>query len=285
MKRLPKLLEFMCERHEIYLRRKEGQSKPWTKDEILQRYRFCNVYRELDRTTIWVRRNIREKFATHPTLWFFLCVARQINHPATLWDMLRAGALPRWDYRSAMQVMRARAQRGEVVYGSAYLLVGGIQALKPLPKDKPEFTCKHVLEPIWHDRAKLTPFMDDGLQAVTEILSAYFGWGGFLAYEVACDLRYTRYLRGAADRNIWANPGPGARRGLNRLAGRVLQAPLSVPNAVEEMRQIKGWLSSRWPYKPALEMREVEHSLCEFDKYERVRLGQGRPRQTYPGQA
>ena len=30
-----------------------------------------------------------------------------------------------------------------------------------------------------------------------------------------------------------------------------------------------------------LEMRDIEHCLCEFDKYERVRLGQGRPRAKY----
>jgi hypothetical protein len=34
-------------------------------------------------------------------------------------------------------------------------------------------------------------------------------------------------------------------------------------------------------YVPMLEMRDIEHSLCEFDKYERVRLGQGRPRSKY----
>jgi hypothetical protein len=28
-------------------------------------------------------------------------------------------------------------------------------------------------------------------------------------------------------------------------------------------------------------MREVEHTLCEFDKYERVRLGQGRSKRRY----
>jgi hypothetical protein len=28
-------------------------------------------------------------------------------------------------------------------------------------------------------------------------------------------------------------------------------------------------------------MRDIEHSLCEFDKYERVRLGQGKPRSLY----
>ena len=28
-------------------------------------------------------------------------------------------------------------------------------------------------------------------------------------------------------------------------------------------------------------MRTIEHSLCEWDKYERVRLGQGTPRSKY----
>ena len=32
---------------------------------------------------------------------------------------------------------------------------------------------------------------------------------------------------------------------------------------------------------PDLEMRDIEHSLCEFDKYERVRLGEGKPRSLY----
>ena len=30
-----------------------------------------------------------------------------------------------------------------------------------------------------------------------------------------------------------------------------------------------------------LEMRDIEHSLCEFDKYERVRNGEGKPRGRY----
>ena len=43
--------------------------------------------------------------------------------------------------------------------------------------------------------------------------------------------------------------------------------------------------SKFWPQEwPAWEMREVEHTLCEFDKFERVRLGEGAPRQRYAGQ-
>ena len=35
-------------------------------------------------------------------------------------------------------------------------------------------------------------------------------------------------------------------------------------------------------FLPKLEMRDIEHSLCEFDKYERVRNGEGAPRGRYP---
>ena len=39
-------------------------------------------------------------------------------------------------------------------------------------------------------------------------------------------------------------------------------------------------------FVPTLEMREIEHSLCEFDKYQRVKHGEGKPRSIYqpPGQ-
>ena len=41
------------ERHNIYLRRFEQKlKKPWTEDKILQRWKFTNVFRQLDRGTI-----------------------------------------------------------------------------------------------------------------------------------------------------------------------------------------------------------------------------------------
>jgi hypothetical protein len=37
-----------------------------------------------------------------------------------------------------------------------------------------------------------------------------------------------------------------------------------------------------WPKDwPKLEMRDVEHTLCEFDKYERVKAGEGQMRAKY----
>ena len=42
---------YINERHQIYLRRKNGLHPPWTEDKILKTYGFCNVFRELDTVT------------------------------------------------------------------------------------------------------------------------------------------------------------------------------------------------------------------------------------------
>jgi hypothetical protein len=34
---------------------------------------------------------------------------------------------------------------------------------------------------------------------------------------------------------------------------------------------------------PLIHAQDLQNCLCEFDKYERVRLGEGRPRSNYPG--
>ena len=110
---------FIKERHAIYLRRQAGQPKPWTDDPILQRYRFCNVYRELDTVTIWIRQNWREPFTEHRNLWFAMAMARAINWPDTLEEI---GFPERWDPTVISNVMVARKARGEKVYTGAYML-------------------------------------------------------------------------------------------------------------------------------------------------------------------
>ena len=34
---------------------------------------------------------------------------------------------------------------------------------------------------------------------------------------------------------------------------------------------------------PMIHAQDLQNCLCEFDKYERVRLNEGRPRSNYPG--
>lgn len=279
------LVRFMIERHAIYLRRLSGSPPPWTDDPILRTYRFTNVYRELDAVTQWIKAFIRTPYADHPNLWFMLAIARQINLPETLDEIMRdKEAWPSgktWSASRTRQIMLDRGRRGEKVYTSAYMLnAHGFERLKTRDRDKALFTTELVLKSVWQARKQVEPQLHNTLEEAHAAFLPFHGWGGFTAYEVVCDLRYTRYLKDAKDVLTWAHAGPGALRGLNRLLGNPPKTPMKAHVARTLMREL--WFNIRelWPYEP-LELREIEHSLCEFDKYERARRNEGRPKQKF----
>lgn len=284
-----RFIYYMTERHRIYLLRKRGATWPWTIDPILSEFRFCNVYRELDTVTIWIRENIREAFFTHQNLWFMLCIARRINWPDTLVELMSGGGswphMGVWSPLDMMKKLDERTASGEQVYTGAYMITAETGP-EHTGKTKSRTTAYSNLLPLWRKAAEIEPQLHGTLEeAYNAILGQGFAWGPFMTYEVVSDLRHTRYLKGAKDVMTWANAGPGALRGLNRLHGRPVKASLAPSMALEEMRQLLNLTTKEWPKVskdyPRLEMREIEHTLCEFDKYERVRLGEGRPRSKY----
>jgi hypothetical protein len=257
---------YMIERHSIYERRAEGQSYPWTDDPILNEYSFCNVYRELDRVTIWIRKNWREPYADHPNLPFAMAMARQINWPDTLEEI---GFPEHWNPERIKAIMQGRLNRKEKVYTGAYMLTGTLGGTKV------EQTIDKILTPLYEMPPRI---ISNSLEETWKRYLPYPGFSGFMAYEVVTDLRHTKYLENAEDIMTWANPGPGAKRGLNRIHGRELEKSIPKAQLISEMKELLD-LCNMAPLP--LEMRDIEHCLCEFDKYERVRLGQGKPRAKY----
>lgn len=259
-----KLLYWMEERQRIYLKRQKGEPWPWTADPILRRYKFCNTYREQDRVTVWIRKNWREPFALHPNLWFAMCLARMINWPDTLEEI---GFPEKWEPKRVVAILLERAKRDLKVFTGAYLLGGGVQE----GVGRAFHMVWNVLDPLYKN-----PGMDVGiyntLQTAHAWMVGYKGWGRFLAYEVITDLRHTRYLCDAFDIDSWASIGPGAKRGLNRIYRRDLRASGSPEKLLEEMQVVMKQIRQRREIKllPYIEARDVEHSLCEFDKYCRV---------------
>jgi hypothetical protein len=110
-------------------------------------------------------------------------------------------------------------------------------------------------------------------------LEGYPFLGPFLSYELATDFRHTFVGFRANDINTWANAGPGAMRGLNRMHGRELTYTSKRHDWCLEMQELLQIAGMR--HSLDFELREIEHSLCEYDKYERVRLKQGAPRSKY----
>lgn len=312
--RINDIAAFMKARHDIYLDRKAGKPGPWTADPVLSAGRFCNIFRELDTVTIWIDQNIRQPYADHPHLWFMLAIARYINWPDTLrylMDEAEPGTWPDEEGFEPAKLTKALedyAAAGNKVYTGAYMIRAESDPSKEWYSwTKHRYIAEIVLGRLWEDREEWARVLEpakSGLPKVPRVPTLesvwtkfqqhrYIGWGPFMAYEVVTDLRHTRYLRNATDIWTWANAGPGAIRGLNRLYGRDLAAKPRPEQTNAEMLQLMEELNvydepgfnatfgEPRDVNPRFEMRDIEHSLCEADKYERVRLGEGKMRSKY----
>jgi 5-hmdU DNA kinase-like protein len=284
------LFDWVREREAIRLRKEIGYPAPWTQDEILSTYRFCNVRREDDRVTVWIRQNIRERFAGHPYLWLMLCIARQINWPDTLAELIGSNAWPvddSFNPAAMTAVLNGRKARGEKLYTGAYM----ISAPSTKGADKQAYIAETVLGALWRRResfrhlwiARVDGFGGDqtpNLQRVHAWITQSNGWGQFMAYQAVVDMRFAAALLDTAgDLASWAAAGPGTLRGLNRVHGRPVDAALSQEKALREMRAIYRVVQGETGVD--MDFSDVPNILCETDKYLRVKNGEGKPRALY----
>jgi len=275
-----RFLYWIRERHAIYQRRKAGRPKPWTDDEVLQRYFFTNPYREHDKTTVWFRENVREPLRDDPEVLFATVCFRWFNYIPTGQVLVANNLLVDWDLEHAVRCLNTMKSEGMQVFTGAFNISNSGST-----KSKVERVCQDYIQPVWSDLSNL---LSDAkrwttLRQAHQRLKGYLGLGGsgFMAYEAVCDLRYTALLEHAKDKLTWSNPGPGAKRGLNRLLGRDLNH--TCRDYPDHSLALLATTKAKLPKLPSLEMREIEHSLCEFDKYERARLGNGHLKRRYSG--
>jgi alpha-glutamyl/putrescinyl thymine pyrophosphorylase clade 1 len=271
------LFNFVQERYAVLQRRQAGLPKPWTQDPIIQSYRFCNVYREDDTVTQWIKENWRDPNADDPNVWFAMAAARFINWPDSLAEV---GYPVPWDAACAnfIHKLADRAEAGKKVWTGAYVIHAGKGG------SKIGHVAYDILTALWERR----DYVLDGAKSCAlfnKRLMEFDGIGSFMAGQITCDTKYTRLLDTALDWWDFATPGPGSQRGL----ARVFEYP------VKHRWHDDLWLSGLLMLKsqigplvlaagmPPLHAQDLQNCLCEFDKYERVRLNEGRPRNNYPG--
>ncbi len=281
------LMAFIAEREAIRLRRAtddrslwdmsvRGGRVCWTQDPILKAYRFCNVRREDDRVTRWIADNWRQPNKLDNDLWFAMVVARFINWPDTLVEI---GYPVPWTPKHFLEIMEWIKAAGRKMYTGAYMVRADREH-----KNKFEYQEKVVFTPMWEARKRLRPREGDTLNSYHMLLGQFHGLGSFMAAQVVADLKYVQPLLSASDWLTFAASGPGSRRGLNR----VLSRPVDSSWTEEDWRAELGRLAERM--RPLFEAagiemvhnQDLQNCLCEFDKYERVRLGEGRPRARFP---
>lgn len=323
-------------RHAAYHEKMAGKPRgQQTKDPVIGGGgRFTNVFRELDRTTIWFRENVRDRLRDKPEVLLATVLFRLLNRievgeaifcqtmlpsgrfktlprPLTAWDcFLASGDVGILRHAVISVIPDGPHATGAYIISSppGYTKLDGIlEIVHRFNHESREWEGlgAGVMDSMnWRGEEGAAQLMlanagEDWmtLEAAWNWLKKFDYFGPFHSYEIVTDLRHTALLERAPDIMTWANPGPGARRGLNRVHGRDKKDhSISREGLIEEMRELLGYSKTfdLWPGRdlrgmtryreadwPSWEMRDVEHTLCEFDKYERIRLGEGRTRGVY----
>lgn len=273
---------FVTERELMRVRKERGDRQDlWTADPVLANYRFCNVRRRDDRLTRWLLQNYFPVFNSEPDMWLAATIARCINWPPTL-ELLRGQHLADIETIKPIDVtdvLDMLLEQKEKVYGGAYILIFG----RKEPGIRKAKTLESLLyRLVEHGQDIREAAHGNSLEGLSLALQEVEGIGSFMAGQVVADLSYLG-MRDAEDLYTWAPQGPGSLRGLNYLFNKQPTAGWSRDEFVETLQFLRELVLADIEFDDNIEMtlHDVQNCMCEYSKFARTVLGEGRPKTMY----
>lgn len=267
---------FISERQKIWHRRfVDGSPPPWTNDPILLKYKFTNIYRELDRGTVWLVKNVVEPIQEKDSggypwelaldLFWKVSIYRILNRIETF-EYAGIPDYAKFDATAYRKKLEAAQKENGFLVSNAHL------TLPARKKGQSKLDIYMITLKEFHKM--VGPLLSRiimsarSLEAVWVVCKQIPSCGGFIAYEIVCDLVAAKIIPYTL--NDWANAGPGCRFGIKLIfpelaeQGKYLEAIQLLFHMQHE------WLKKfNFPYwkGQGLSLRNIEHSLCEFGKY------------------
>lgn len=299
--------KMIYDRQMIWKRRFIDKSPaPWTQNPIFLKYKFCNLYREHDRSSQWEIRNIiMDNSLEDKNLIWKMLVYRTFNNPETF-----ARAMSKWpngipDYDSydedefAAHIEEIKSL-GLNPFMSAYSISGNIVRGVSIT----DAYC-HTVIPGMHRAMEAIYTVIQMAAEPEQIISLFLslpGASAFMAHEYYQDLTYITIY---SDRDImkfgqndFTNLGPGSSQGAKLLfpelkTNEQLSCYTYLQSIAEERLEEIGleegelmpyteWNKAEKKYDiishSNLSLNQIEGALCEFSKYVRILENTGRPR-------
>jgi hypothetical protein len=262
---------FAAARQEIYEARLAGRPGPWTKDLVLQQYRFTNCYRAADRVSQYL---IGEVSYRGPQSWrdvFFRTLLFKLFNRVSTWELLRQHiGEPSWcayDRGAYERALEGARQQGRRLYTAAYVM----------PSPQLGAARKHsnhllLVEQMMSSKAPERVSDAATMRQAFDVLRGYPGLGSFLAYQYLIDLNYGARL--SFDEMEFVVPGPGARDGIRKCFGPAadgIEADIIRYMAdTQEEHFVRLGLRFRGLRGRRLQLVDCQNLFCEVDKYARV---------------
>lgn len=264
---------YAIERQSIFFKRFQGQTQPWTDDSILQKFKFTNVYRVVDRVTQFlIRHVIYEGKQTGDEIVFRVMLFKLFNKIET-WKLLKEklGEL-KWStysfgrYDKILSEARTNKRR---LYSAAYIM--------PPMKNVFGHRYKHrnhlkLLERMMQDKLCARLERAKSMQDAFDCLKEYPGIGDFLAYQFVTDVNYSEIT--AFSEMEFVIPGPGARGGIHKCF-----LDLGGLNEIELIERVARQQDDEFAcrnikfqtlFGRPLQLIDCQNLFCEVDKYARL---------------
>lgn len=271
--RVARFWRFFAAREAARSKKESGQPPPHSDDPVIAQWRFCNMYRDLDRGTVF--------FATHrgqnlsDTLWRSVTY-RLINRRETFEAAERQGQGSLWLHPETLSKwliwLSNRAESGEVIFTGRHIVRG------LAPYEISTHWLKSNLPAVEDKLERLRETKPD-LKLACEILREIPGVGPFFAWQVARDLVEASHL---SEDDSWALAGPGARRGASLVdpedsrevfrgdgatPARALAVMIYLRDSQELFAESLCLSRESWHRLP-VNLADIEHALCEFARYQ-----------------
>jgi hypothetical protein len=261
---------FAANRHAIFEARLSRRPEPWTQDPILQRHRFCNVFRAADRVTqhLIAHAAYGEADLNEEDLFLRVVLHRLFSRPAT-WELLEAYCgridVSTFDPERYNAVLDTAFLAGRRLYTGAFILCANrAYGYERKHRNHLALVEAMVADGVAGRIARATSF-----RTVVDELRSWPLLGPFMAYQLAIDLNYSPLVD--FSENDFTVPGPGAQRGLSKVF--VDLGGLSPDDAVHWLVEQQHVVLSQLGIKPPtlfgrpLHAIDCQNLLCEVDKY------------------
>lgn len=280
--------EFIYQRQLIWHKRFVfKQSYPWTEDVVLQKYKFCNVYRELDRCSQHLINNIINKEMGDENKLLNIVAFRMFNCDGFFTKVINEPLVMPVDFKIIEDKMDKYIEKNGIIFNTAYLVSQVYYDKNYRARDKHVQLFLSLRDTDFFKICK-NIMLAQSARKVWQELQGIRYVGKFLAYQILIDLSYIQgFLKFSIE--DFCDVGPGALPSLVKIYG---DEGNEQAKCKELCNMQQKYLPKSWDdiyYKDAyfknkyLSLNNIEHCLCEFRKYTNLKNGNKQRKRYFKG--
>jgi len=264
---------FAAERQSIFFKRMARVEPPWTKDIVLQSYKFTNSYRASDRVSQFLIRHVIYDGPQEIDEIFFRIILFKTFNKIETWQLLidNVGQIlwREFNFKVYDKILTSAQAVKKSIYSAAYIMPSGGRNCEHRVKHRNHLL---LIQKMMTDALPAKISDSKSMQVVFNLLRSYPMIGDFLAYQYAIDINYS-ILTNFSEMSFIV-PGPGAKDGIRKCfsdfggLSEVDIIKLMTDRQEDEFARLGIKFKDLWGR--SLQLIDCQNLFCEVDKYARI---------------